>query len=98
MYVNIIDSYRYVVAICDKELIGKKFEQDKFQLDIKENFYKGEEKSPEEVKEIMGSMRTEDATFNIVGKKAIQIAIEAGIITQESVGKIANIPFAMALL
>ena len=98
MFVNIIDSYRYVVAICDKNLIGKKFEEGKFQLDIKENFYKGEEKSPEEVKKIIKSMIAEDATFNIVGEKAVAIAIEMKIISPESVRKIAKVPCAMVLL
>ena len=27
MFVNVIKSYRDVVAVCDKELIGKKFEE-----------------------------------------------------------------------
>lgn len=98
MYVNVIDSYRYVVAICDKELIGKRFEQGKFQLYAKENFYKGEEKTPEEVKAIMKSLRAEDATFNLVGEKTIAIAIEVGIIYPENVGTISNIPYAMVLL
>jgi len=34
MFVNVIKSYRDVVAICDKELIGKKFEEGNFQLDV----------------------------------------------------------------
>jgi hypothetical protein len=35
MYVNIINSYRDIVAICDKDLLGKKFFEEKRQLDIK---------------------------------------------------------------
>lgn len=104
MFVNIINSYRYVVAICDKELIGKKFEEGKLQLDVKANFYlpkNQEEQVPrkkEEVLRIIKKMKIEDATFNIVGKKSIQTAIEAGIITEEQVGKIQEIPFALVLL
>ncbi len=98
MFVNIIDSYRYVVAICDKELIGKKFEQDNLQLDIKESFYKGEEKTSEETRSIMKSLRIEDATFNIVGKRSIELAIETGIINKDGVKTIADIPFSLVLL
>ncbi len=43
MYINIIKSYREVVALCDKEILGKQFEQGNMQLDVKENFYKGKE-------------------------------------------------------
>lgn len=98
MFVNIINSYRYVVAICDENLIGKKFEKENFQLDVKENFYKGEIKSKSETIEIMKNMKVEDATFNIVGEESIQTAIEAGIILKESVRKIKEIPYSMILL
>jgi hypothetical protein len=98
MFVNIIKSYRNVVAICDRELIGKKFEEGKFQLDVKENFFKGKEVSKEEALEIMRDMKLEDSTFNIIGEKAINIALEAEIIAKEGVGKIADIPFALVLM
>ncbi len=98
MFVNVIKSYRDIVAICDKELIGNKFEQGKFQLDVKENFFKGKECSEDEAREIIKDMKLEDSTFNIVGEKSVKTAIEAGIITKESVGKIAGIPFALVLI
>jgi|SRR3989344_4263848 len=98
MFVNIIRSYREIVAVCDSELIGKYFEEENFQLDIKENFYGGEIKTEQEVIEIMQDMKKEDATFNIVGEKSVNAGIKAGIITEESVGKIAGIPFAIILL
>ncbi len=97
MFVNIIKSYRDVVVVCDKELLGKKFEEGKFQLDIKENFYKGEEVNEEAVIEVMEKMSAEDSTFNIVGKKSINSALKAGIISIEAVRKIKGIPFAMVL-
>ena len=98
MFVNVIKSYRDVVAVCDKELIGKKFEEGKFQLDIKENFFKGKESSKEEVLEIMKNMKLEDSTFNLVGKKSISVALKAGIISEKGVKKINNIPFALVLM
>jgi hypothetical protein len=98
MFVNVIKSYRDVVAICDKELLGKRFEEGKFQLDVKESFFKGKESSKEEVSEIMRDMKLEDSTFNIIGKKSIQTALETGIVTKEGVGKIADIPFALVLM
>lgn len=98
MFVNVIKSYRDVVAICDKELMGKKFEEGILQLDVKENFFKGKECTKEEVSEIMKDMKLEDSTFNIVGEKSIKIALETGIITPEGIGKISNIPFALILI
>lgn len=98
MQINIINSYRYVVAICDSHLLGKVFEEDKFQLDVKESFYKGEEVSEEKAIEIMEDMQKEDATFNIVGEEATKTAIKAGVIDKECVGTIQGIPFALVLM
>lgn len=96
--VRIIKTYRDVVAICDLDLLGKIFEEDKFQLDVKESFYKGEEKSEEETVDILREMLAEDATFNIVGEKSVRAAIKAGVVSEDSVGKIAGIPFALILI
>ena len=89
---------RPVVAICDSDLLGKKFEEGKRQLDIRENFYKGEEASKENAIKLIQRQSIEDASFNIVGKESIAAAIEAGIIQKEGVHKIKGIPFALVLL
>lgn len=98
MFINIIKSYRYVVAVADKELIGKIFEEGNMQLNVKENFYKGEEMTPEKAIELLQDMKMEDATFNIVGRKSIDIALKAGIITEEQIGEIQGVPFALVLI
>lgn len=98
MFVKVIKSYRDVVAVCDSDLIGKKFEEGIFQLDIKENFYRGEDLSEEQVSIIVKRMLKEDATFNIVGKKAIDLALRHEIISKDSIKKIQDIPFAMIFL
>ncbi len=98
MFVNVIKSYRDVVAICDKELLGKKFEEEKFQLDVKESFFRGDEMSEEEAIEIMKDMAKEDATFNIIGEQAVNTALKAGIISKEGIREIQGIPFAFVLV
>lgn len=98
MLVKIHKAYRDVVAVCDTELIGKKFEEGIKQLDIRENFYNGEEKSKDELIELLQDLATEDSTFNIVGEKSVQVALEAGIIAEEGVRRIQGIPFALVLL
>lgn len=86
------------MAICDSDLLGKIFEEGQFQLDIKEGFYKGEEMNEDETKEIILKMAAEDATFNIVGKKSVSLAISAGLITREGIKSIRGIPFALVLV
>ncbi len=98
MLVKIHDAYRIIMAICDKDLLGKKFEEGERVLEIKPHFYEGEEKTEEEVLRSIELAAAEDATFNIVGKKSIQLALKAGIIKQEGISEIQGIPFALLLL
>ena len=91
-------SYRNVVAIADSDIIGKRFEEGQRQLDVKESFYKGKETGKEEVIQEMIDQMKEDSTFNIVGKNSIAAAIEAGILSKESVGRVQGVPFALVLL
>ena len=98
MLIKVHESYRTVVAICDSNLIGKKFEDERRQLEIKDRFFRGEEKNQEEAIRIIKNQILEDATFNIVGKESIDAAIKAGLISEESVGEVQGIPFALVLL
>tara|TARA_Y100000310_G_scaffold330362_1_gene401859 strand:- start:2101 stop:2397 length:297 start_codon:yes stop_codon:yes gene_type:complete len=98
MFVRIIKTYRNVVAVCDADLLGKKFEEGKFQLDVKENFFKGEKTSEEKAIEIMKHMSEDDATFNIIGEKSVKTALKAGVISEEGIRRIKNIPFALVLI
>jgi hypothetical protein len=85
MFVKIHKSYRDVVGICDKELIGKKFEQGNFQLEVKESFFKDKQISEQEAEKIFLDMDMEDATFNIVGPKSTQLALKLGIIQKDGI-------------
>ena len=81
MLIKIHKSYRDVVAVCDNSLIGKKFEEGEFQLDVKESFFLGENVQKEEAEELLKSLLAEDSTFNIVGEESVSTAKKAGIIT-----------------
>jgi hypothetical protein len=48
--------------------------------------------------EIMEDMKREDATFNLVGEKAIKCALEIGLVGEEGVGRIGGVPFVLVLL
>ncbi len=98
MYIKIIRSYRDTIAICDSNLLGKKFEEDQFQLDVKESFFGGEDVPEEKAIEIMRDFSKEDATFNIIGEKSTKAALKAGIISKDQIGKISGIPFSLILL
>lgn len=96
--VKIHKSYRNVVAVCDSDLIGKTFEEGIKQIKIRESFFRDKELSAEETIALMKTESKEDSTFNIVGKQSIKAAKQAGIITEEGIGYIQGIPYALVLL
>lgn len=98
MIVKIHKSCRIAVAICDKELIGKRFEEENKQIDLDTTFFKGEEKTEKEVIEIIEDMRREDATFNIVGPRSCKIAQNLGLIDNSCMLHIQEIPIGIVLL
>lgn len=97
MYIKIHESYRSIVALADAEIIGKIFEEGIRRIEVRSNFFVGEKKSKKEIVEILREMDKEDATFNIVGDKSVNAAIEAGIISKNGIMKIQNVPIALGL-
>jgi len=83
-----------IVAICDKEIIGKKFQEGELTLMLETSFYKGAEASEKEIKDALSS-----ATIaNIAGEKAIACAIECGCVDPDTVIFIDGIPHAQMVI
>lgn len=79
-----------IVAVCDKEIIGKKFKEGDLILKLEPSFYKGTDASESEIKEALSC-----ATIaNIAGEKAIACAVECGCIDPDTVIFIEGIPHA----
>ena len=79
-----------LIGACDETLIGKTFEEGKFHLEIKKEFYDGERVTKEAFKKILDS-----ATIaNLVGDATIKAAIELGLVNPGCVIKIKGIPHA----
>ncbi len=98
MHIKIHEAYRTIVALADSNIIGKKFEEGIKQIEIRPNFFQGEEKPRNEVIKILKRMESEDALFNIVGKESIETALEAGIIKKHGIIEIQGVPIALGLL
>ena len=79
-----------LIGACDEKLLGKKFEEGKFQIEVKKEFYGGKRITPETLRRYL-----EDATIaNLVGAETIKCAIEAGIIDPSCIIKIKGVPHA----
>lgn len=73
-----------LVAVCDSDLIGKRFQDEDLRIEINENFYGEDEVGEEEVKKAL----MEATIANISGEKAVKLAIKIGIIDKNNVLKI----------
>jgi len=83
-----------IVAVCDEDLIGKRFKEGNIQLDLSSDFYKGEKKNEEEIKKMF-----DDAYIvNMVGEKSVDLGKKAGIILEDNVLYVQKIPHAQAIL
>jgi len=79
-----------LIGACDEKLLGKKFEEGKFQIEVKKEFYGGKRITPETLRRYL-----EDATIaNLVGAETIKCAIDAGIIDPSCIIKIKGVPHA----
>jgi len=85
---------RTVIAVCDSDLLGRKFSEGDRQLDLTSDFYKGEERDEKDVGDLI---RNADIV-NLVGKNAVKIGLQEEVITQDHVITIAGIPHAQAVI
>jgi hypothetical protein len=82
-----------LIAACDLELLGKTLEDGDLCIEVREGFYGGEK-----VDEAILYRLLEMSTMaNLVGKKAVGIAIKMGLVDEECVITVKGIPHAQAL-
>jgi hypothetical protein len=88
---RIIQAGEEVIAIvCDAELIGREFREEKAVLKVDERFYGGREAS---VEECLRAIR-EATIANMVGS-VVERAIQEGLIDPDRVLRVQGIPHAM---
>jgi hypothetical protein len=85
---------RKIVTLCDKNLLGKKYLDKNFQLDLTSSFYKGEEKSEQEIAYLIKKAYI----VNIVGKESINFCLKLKLIDKRNLLYIKNIPHAQSVL
>ncbi len=79
-----------LVGACDEKLLGKKFEEGKFQIEVSKDFYDGKRIKPEGLINYL-----KEATIaNLVGSETIKCAIDMGLIDPDCIIKIKGIPHA----
>ncbi len=84
----------YIVAMCDKDLLGKTLSEGKIHLELARyaSFYKGDLVSADDAKREMGKIKRL-YTANIVGKDAVGVFIELGLAEKGDVKMVSGVPF-----
>ncbi|SEW24129.1 DUF424 domain-containing protein [Natrinema salifodinae] len=70
-----------LVAVCDEEVLGETFEEGELSLTVTEEFYGGEEVDERAVIESLAQA----TVANIVGTRAVELAVEEGFIDEVNV-------------
>jgi hypothetical protein len=87
--VHVIENGSLVlVAACDRNLIGKTFRRGRLRLEVRESFYGG---SVATVAEAVKAMAEADVV-NLVGHRAIDAALKAGLADSRAVMRIDGVP------
>lgn len=73
-----------LVSVCDTDCLGETYEGGGLSLTVTEDFYGGDDAKRADSNEVVDSL-TRASVANLVGKEAVTVAVEAGIIDENSV-------------
>jgi hypothetical protein len=96
--IRVHESYRWVVAVCDADVFGMKLLDGKRVLDLSGKFFDGKSFSLSDAGAELERCAAEDATFNFVGRKSVDLAKGLGLVKDEGVIGIEGVPVALVLL
>lgn len=81
----------YLVAACDRELLGKKIKHGNAIVEISRAFYEGENVSESELIRNLGRA----TTANLFGERTVQCAVKSGLVDSDTVILIGEVPHAL---
>lgn len=92
MYVKTYKTAKnFMVAACDKELIGRTLKNEKCQITVNASFYRGEEADSD----LLADLLMQATTANLIGKKAVDCAVSCEIVNPDAVIYFEEIPHAL---
>lgn len=79
-----------IVAVCDRELINTTIRHEKLTVTISEHFYGN---NPATESEVRDALKSAD-NINLMGERAVAIALDMGLITKDGCIMIGKVPHA----
>ena len=80
-----------ILAACDSDILGSVLEEGDIRIDLGSGFFGKDEVTEDEFR----GMLLGATSANIVGKRAVQIAIDTECVHPDAVARISGIPYAM---
>ena len=84
----------HVVAMCDEDLIGYKFEEGKLSFEVTKYFYMGDLRDEEFVLKLFKVY----INFNIVGNNILDLLLKKGLVDQDQIIQMGKVKHAIVLL
>ena len=82
-----------ILAISDKDILGKRFEEDGLQIEVTHEFYQDKECNEKEALKLIRS----STIINAVGKKIIALMIKENVIEKGNIITIDGVPHAQVI-
>lgn len=73
-----------LVSVCDTDCLGETYENGSVSLTVEEGFYGGEEAREVGGEAVVASL-SRASVANIVGEEAVGVAVDAGLVDEDSV-------------
>jgi hypothetical protein len=73
-----------LVSVCDPDCLGETYENGKVSLTVTEDFYGGDEAEDADEDAVVDSLHRATVA-NLVGEETVRVAIEAGVVDEETV-------------
>lgn len=73
-----------LVSVCDADCLGETYEDGEVTLAVTEEFYGGDEAVEASAEEVVAGLSRAQVA-NIVGSEAVGVAVEAGLVDEETV-------------
>ncbi len=87
-------SHGLLMIVTDKDILGKVFEEGKLQLDLRKEFYQGEERTLGQIKILCSAARD----LHLTGKEAVAIGVELGLVEAKRILWVKGVPHAEVAL
>ena len=73
-----------LVSVADDDVVGETFEESEVSITVSEEFYGGADAAEADEDAVVESL-TRASVANIVGERAVSVAVEAGIVDEDRV-------------